>query len=63
MNVKEFGIREGEKAVDLPARTDASLYFIGRIHTPWKDARIVRKTRANPRPFARSKSIRAGKTR
>ena len=28
--------REGEIAVELPARFDASLYFIGRIHTPWK---------------------------
>src|SRR5262247_3815045 len=36
MSTKDFGIREGEKAVDLPARTDAGLYFIGRIHTPWK---------------------------
>jgi tRNA-Thr(GGU) m(6)t(6)A37 methyltransferase TsaA len=31
-----YGIRPGEKAVDLPAKTDATLYFIGRIHTPWK---------------------------
>ena len=29
-------LREGEVAVELPARFDASLYFIGRIHTPWK---------------------------
>jgi len=36
MTTKDFGIREGEKAVELPASTDASLYFIGRIHTPWK---------------------------
>jgi tRNA-Thr(GGU) m(6)t(6)A37 methyltransferase TsaA len=31
-----FGLREGEVAVDLPHRFDASLYFIGRIHTPWQ---------------------------
>jgi tRNA-Thr(GGU) m(6)t(6)A37 methyltransferase TsaA len=31
-----YGLREGEVAVDLPERFDASLYFIGRIHTPWK---------------------------
>jgi len=37
MTTSDFGIREGEKAVELPARTDAGLYFIGRIHTPWKD--------------------------
>jgi tRNA-Thr(GGU) m(6)t(6)A37 methyltransferase TsaA len=30
------GLREGEIAVELPPRFDASLYFIGRIHTPWK---------------------------
>jgi tRNA-Thr(GGU) m(6)t(6)A37 methyltransferase TsaA len=30
-----FGIRPGEEAVELPARPDAGLYFIGRIRTPW----------------------------
>lgn len=29
-------LRPGENAVDLPPHTDASLYFIGTIHTPWK---------------------------
>jgi tRNA-Thr(GGU) m(6)t(6)A37 methyltransferase TsaA len=29
-------LREGEVAVQLPERFDASLYFIGRIHTPWQ---------------------------
>ncbi len=28
-------IRQGERAVDLPASSDAELYFIGRIRTPW----------------------------
>ena len=28
-------VRPGELAVDLPAQTDAGVYFIGRIHTPW----------------------------
>ena len=28
-------VRFGEVAIDLPERTDAELYFIGRIHTPW----------------------------
>ncbi|ACJ01080.1 conserved hypothetical protein [Rhodospirillum centenum SW] len=28
-------LRAGEVAVDAPAATDATLYFIGRIHTPW----------------------------
>ena len=32
-----FGIWDGEVAVDLPKTFDASLYFIGRIHTPWKE--------------------------
>ena len=35
--MSDFGIRDGEKAVDLPAKPDAGLYFIGRIRTPWKD--------------------------
>jgi tRNA-Thr(GGU) m(6)t(6)A37 methyltransferase TsaA len=30
------GLREGEIAVALPDHFDASLYFIGRIRTPWK---------------------------
>ena len=29
-------LREGEIAVDLPAQSDAALYFIGRIGTPWR---------------------------
>ena len=37
MSRKEFGTWEGEKTVDLPQRVDAGLYFIGRIHTPWKE--------------------------
>src|ERR1700726_1985629 len=34
MNDK-WDVREGEVAVGLPERFDASLYFIGRIRTPW----------------------------
>ena len=30
-------LREGETAVALPERFDAGLYFIGRIHTPWRE--------------------------
>ena len=30
-----FNLREGEVDTDLPAGFDASLYYIGRIHTPW----------------------------
>ena len=29
-------LRPGEAAVELPAQRDAELYFVGRIHTPWK---------------------------
>lgn len=31
------GLREGEVSVSLPESTDASLYFIGRIRTPWTE--------------------------
>jgi len=34
---KDFGIRDGEQAVELPEKIDASLYFIGRIRTPWQN--------------------------
>lgn len=30
------GLREGEIAVPLPERFDASVFYIGRIRTPWK---------------------------
>ena len=36
MNDEAFGIRDGEIATELPEKFDASLYFIGRIRTPWK---------------------------
>jgi tRNA-Thr(GGU) m(6)t(6)A37 methyltransferase TsaA len=32
-----FGVWEGEVTTDLPPATDASLYYVGRIHTPWKE--------------------------
>jgi len=35
MAEEEFGIREGEVAIPLPEKTDAGVYFIGRIRTPW----------------------------
>ena len=35
MSDEQYGIRPGEVAVSLPEKFDASLYFIGRIHTPW----------------------------
>jgi tRNA-Thr(GGU) m(6)t(6)A37 methyltransferase TsaA len=33
---KDLGMRDGEVAIELPESFDASLYFIGRIRTPWK---------------------------
>lgn len=30
-----FALRAGERSVALPEATDAGVYFIGRIHTPW----------------------------
>jgi hypothetical protein len=32
-----FGVRDGEVTTELPAATDAGVYFIGRIRTPWTD--------------------------
>ena len=32
-----YGVREGEVSAALPTQFDASLYFIGRIRTPWKE--------------------------
>ena len=36
MSDDAYAIRNGEVAVALPDRFDASLYFIGRIRTPWR---------------------------
>ena len=30
-------VRKGERAVPLPAHTDAGVYFIGTLRTPWSD--------------------------
>lgn len=32
----QAGIRPGEVAVVLPDHSDAAIYFVGRIRTPWK---------------------------
>jgi tRNA-Thr(GGU) m(6)t(6)A37 methyltransferase TsaA len=34
-NNADFGVRPGETVVPLPEQYDASVYFIGRIRTPW----------------------------
>jgi tRNA-Thr(GGU) m(6)t(6)A37 methyltransferase TsaA len=36
-NRREFGARPGEMTTELPQQTDAFLYFIGHIRTPWTD--------------------------
>ena len=47
MRDDEFlSLREGEVAAALPAQFDASLYFIGRIRTPWQSREQCPK---NPR--------------
>jgi tRNA-Thr(GGU) m(6)t(6)A37 methyltransferase TsaA len=35
----ENELRPGERAAVLPTKTDAALYFIGTIHTPWQARR------------------------
>jgi tRNA (adenine37-N6)-methyltransferase len=35
----EIELRVGEVAVELPSRTDAGIFFIGAIHTPWRTRR------------------------
>jgi tRNA-Thr(GGU) m(6)t(6)A37 methyltransferase TsaA len=37
--MNENELRPGELVVELPLATNAGLYFIGVIHTPWKDRR------------------------
>ena len=34
--MSESELRSGEVAVELPAQTDAGVYFIGTIRTPWQ---------------------------
>jgi tRNA-Thr(GGU) m(6)t(6)A37 methyltransferase TsaA len=43
----EYELRPGEVAIELRAQTDAGLYFIGTIHTPWRTRRECPK-RGNP---------------
>lgn len=43
MTDKEFGIRDGEIAIDLPTQPDTGVYFIGRIRTPWTERKACPK--------------------
>jgi tRNA-Thr(GGU) m(6)t(6)A37 methyltransferase TsaA len=40
---KDFGLRDGEVAVDLPETPDAGVYFIGHIRSPWTDRKSCPK--------------------
>ena len=51
-------VRPGEVAIELPASHDASVYFIGRIRTPFKSRASARGTPPNRTPSAGSSSIR-----
>ncbi len=62
-NDDAFGIRDGEVAIGLPDTFDASLYFIGRIRTPWTRRADYPKIRANRMPSAPSRSTRGGRRR
>jgi tRNA-Thr(GGU) m(6)t(6)A37 methyltransferase TsaA len=44
-------LRPGEVAVALPSRTDASVYFIGTIRTPWRTRRECPKRGAPDGPI------------
>ena len=58
---RNYGLREGEIAAELPAQFDASLYYIGRIRTPWKRREDCPKNAPrDPTRSAPSNSIRAG---
>ena len=37
--MSDSDLRPGEMAVELPPQTDAGIYFIGTIRTPWKTRR------------------------
>jgi len=36
MSTDPYGLRPGEVAIELPKDSDAGVYFVGRIHTPWQ---------------------------
>ena len=44
-----YGVRDGEVSAALPDRFDASIYFIGRIRTPWKARRDCPKNAGEAR--------------
>jgi len=64
MNDNAFGIRDGEIAIELTAKFDASLYFIGRIRTPWRRREDCPKNaRESDAVCTLARSTRAGRRR
>ena len=52
MNTKTE-VREGELAVDLPRVSNAGLYFIGRIRTPWTSREMTPRQGRHDGPVCR----------
>jgi tRNA-Thr(GGU) m(6)t(6)A37 methyltransferase TsaA len=46
-------VRSGELAIDLPARADAEVYFIGRIRTPWRSREDTPRQGSHSGPVCR----------
>ena len=46
-------VREGELAVELPKASNASLYFIGRIRTPWTSREMTPRQGRHDGPVCR----------
>jgi tRNA-Thr(GGU) m(6)t(6)A37 methyltransferase TsaA len=46
-------LRPGEVAVELPTATDAGVYFIGTIHTPWRTRSECPKRGSSDGPICR----------
>lgn len=51
--VRENEIRHGEVAVNMPAPADASLVFIGTIHTPWASRLVTPRQGRGDGPICR----------
>lgn len=49
----ESEIREGERAVEMPAARDAALVFIGRIRTPWTSREMTPRQGRHDGPVCR----------
>ena len=56
----EAYVREGEVTVELPAQTDAGVYFIGKIRTPWQTRKECPKNAGEARERGTVVTIDAG---